>query len=42
LTMDISSGHGWPELCGFLGQPIPDESYPHQFKTSRQSEVLSS
>ena len=22
-------GDGWPELCGFLGVPIPDEPFPH-------------
>jgi hypothetical protein len=27
---------GWPELCGFLGQPIPAALYPHKFKTGGQ------
>ena len=28
LVMDMDLGHGWPELCGFLGCPIPSEPYP--------------
>lgn len=28
LVMDIDSGAGWNELCGFLGQPIPEVPYP--------------
>jgi Sulfotransferase domain/N-terminal domain of galactosyltransferase len=24
-------GAGWPELCGFLGKPIPSVSYPRSF-----------
>ena len=28
LVMDMDRGHGWPELCGFLGCPIPAEAYP--------------
>jgi hypothetical protein len=27
---------GWPELCGFLGRPIPSVDYPHEFKTAEQ------
>ncbi|MEO1689419.1 MAG: sulfotransferase family protein [Pseudomonadota bacterium] len=23
-------GHGWDELCGFLGRPVPDAPYPHR------------
>jgi hypothetical protein len=22
-------GHGWAELCGFLGHPVPDAPFPH-------------
>ncbi len=28
LAMDMDRGHGWPELCGFLGCAIPGEPYP--------------
>jgi hypothetical protein len=31
LEFDIfEAGHGWPELCTFLGKPIPDVPYPRQ------------
>lgn len=29
LRLDLFSGQGWPELCGFLGLPRPDEPFPH-------------
>ncbi|HEY5070743.1 MAG TPA: sulfotransferase [Caulobacteraceae bacterium] len=28
LEFDIFAGHGWPELCGFLGAAIPDQPFP--------------
>lgn len=28
LIMDIEAGAGWAELCGFLGEPIPDVAFP--------------
>lgn len=31
LLMDMDSGAAWPELCGFLGQPIPQRPYPRSF-----------
>ena len=33
LVMDMSTGAGWRELCGFLKQPVPSSSYPRQFVT---------
>jgi hypothetical protein len=33
LIMDMTQGDGWPELCAFLGKPIPAAQYPHAFKT---------
>jgi hypothetical protein len=27
-------GDGWPELCGFLGVPVPSRDFPHQHKGS--------
>ena len=29
LTLRIADGEGWPELCGFLGVPVPDDPFPH-------------
>lgn len=29
LIFDVFEGHGWPELCRFLGLPEPSEPYPH-------------
>ncbi len=29
LVVDWSKGHGWPELCGFLGRPAPAGPFPH-------------
>jgi tetratricopeptide (TPR) repeat protein len=28
LTLDLFAGQGWPELCGFLGRPIPSAPFP--------------
>jgi Sulfotransferase domain/N-terminal domain of galactosyltransferase len=28
LVLDMDNGHGWAELCGFLGAPIPNQPYP--------------
>lgn len=32
LVMPMSAGAGWPELCGFLGKPVPSIPYPHANK----------
>ncbi len=29
LVLSIADGQGWPELCGFLGVPIPEQPFPH-------------
>jgi hypothetical protein len=29
LVMNMSDGAGYPELCGFLGKPVPSRPYPH-------------
>jgi hypothetical protein len=29
LTMDVTRGQGWPELCDFLGHPAPNRPFPH-------------
>jgi hypothetical protein len=28
LVIDFSAGQGWPELCRFLGKPVPDLPFP--------------
>jgi hypothetical protein len=33
LVMDMDSGAGWQQLCGFLRKRIPDVEYPRQFVT---------
>lgn len=35
LVMDMDDGAGWKELCGFLGEPIPEVPYPKTFVTWR-------
>lgn len=30
LEFSVFDGHGWRELCGFLGCPVPDEPYPRE------------
>ncbi|MBW2313900.1 MAG: hypothetical protein JRH10_06890 [Deltaproteobacteria bacterium] len=34
LVIDFEKGQGWPELCGFLGLPVPEAAFPH---VNRQS-----
>ncbi len=34
LVFDLPSGHGWQELCHFLGHEVPDEPFPHANKAS--------
>lgn len=29
LELDICSGEGWKRLCPFLGEPVPEEPFPH-------------
>ena len=29
LAIDFFAGHGWSELCGFLGAPVPPQPFPH-------------
>jgi hypothetical protein len=38
LVFRTGEGHGWPELCGFLGREIPDEAFPHgNSRTEREA-----
>jgi hypothetical protein len=36
LVLDICSGDGWPQLCGFLGRPIPDLAFPFENRTGTE------
>ncbi len=37
LVVDWARGDGWPELCSFLGQPLPDRPFPHANRGSYDS-----
>jgi methyl-accepting chemotaxis protein len=30
LVVDWEAGHGWPELCRFLGRDVPDQPFPKE------------
>ena len=30
LVMDIPKGDGWDKLCPFIGEPIPENKFPHK------------
>jgi len=30
LVVNWGAGHGWEEICGFLGRSIPDLPFPHR------------
>ena len=32
LVLDLAGGDGWSELCGFLGDPVPNKAFPHANK----------
>ncbi len=32
LVVDLTAGGGWKELAPFLGQPLPDQPFPHKGK----------
>jgi hypothetical protein len=34
LILDLPKGDGWPELCTFLDEPIPEKPFPHANKAS--------
>ena len=39
LILDLPKGHGWPELCVFLGVEVPDRPFPHANKASLSRKV---
>ena len=32
LLLDLAAGDGWSEVCGFLGDPLPNRPFPHANK----------
>ena len=32
LVLDLAGGDGWSEVCGFLGDPVPNRAFPHANK----------
>jgi len=39
LILELPKGHGWPELCGFLGVDIPEKPFPHANKASLSRKI---
>ena len=39
LRHNVFAGDGWPELCGFLGMPIPADPYPWANRATLDSSV---
>ena len=37
LVLRIAAGDGWERLCPFLGEPVPDEPFPHRHRSGPQS-----
>jgi len=35
LVLTLGKGEGWPELCTFLGKPVPDVDFPSANRTKR-------
>jgi hypothetical protein len=40
LTLCWERGDGWPELCRFLGRPIPQAAFPHENRSPEKSAVV--
>jgi hypothetical protein len=38
LSMDLTAGDGWDELCPFLGVPVPATPFPHRNPASAREE----
>lgn len=39
LELDLPAGHGWAEICQFLGHPLPDKPFPHANKASLSRKI---
>jgi hypothetical protein len=37
LAFDIIGGQGWPELCRFLGAPVPKSAFPWRYRSPSAS-----
>lgn len=40
LEMDIGQGHGWEQLCPFLGLDVPDVPFPHSNQGRRRGNAV--
>jgi hypothetical protein len=41
LVIDFSKGHGWRELCPFLGVDVPDAPFPHSNASDEREKLAS-
>lgn len=39
LILDLEDGIDWPDLCAFLGRPVPDTPFPHANKASLSRKI---
>ncbi len=39
LVFDLPQGHGWDQLCPYLGRAVPDELFPHANKASLSRKI---
>lgn len=40
LVVDFEKGHGWKEICKFLGEPVPKADFPHLNKNKTLGDKL--
>lgn len=40
LVVCWDDGDGWEELCSFLGEPVPEEAFPHSHRSPGVVELL--
>jgi hypothetical protein len=40
LDVCWEDGHGWSEVCTFLGRPVPDKPFPHANRSSNKTARL--
>ena len=41
LEFNVFAGHGWPELCNFLGYPVPEYAFPWENRAPSPATVAS-
>jgi hypothetical protein len=39
LEFDLGAGHGWPELCAFIGRPPPSAAFPRENRLDSGSDL---